>query len=197
MPKFPTFPVLYNDVLKINISKLKEWGYLKPGVNSFGNLIWSRNGQETGKISFRIDCDPDPQYIEFEYRYRDEPRKYKVHFTSLESNLGKGQVWYFVCPHTRKICRKLYCIGGYFLHREAFRNVYYESQTRSKRMRFIDKNFGSYFRLDNTKKELNAKYFKKFYNGRPTKRYKRLMNELKTASDHSIEEIESLLIYGV
>ncbi len=196
MPKFSTIPTLYNDVLQINISKLKEWGYLEPGVNSGGNLVWSMNGQETGKISFRIYCDPDPLYIELEYRYKDEPRKYKVHFTSLESNLGKGEVWYFICPHTLKICRKLYSIGGYFLHREAFKNIYYESQIRSKRMRLLDKNFGPYFRLDKTYEELHRKYFKSFYAGKPTKKFKRLMNELKAAERHSVDDIEKLLIYG-
>jgi len=30
MPKFLTFPTLYDEELQINISKLKQWNYLNP-----------------------------------------------------------------------------------------------------------------------------------------------------------------------
>jgi len=35
MPKFPTFPTLFEDVLQISVTKLKKWGYLeKPQIKS-------------------------------------------------------------------------------------------------------------------------------------------------------------------
>jgi len=39
---------------------------------------------------------------------------------------GKGVIWHFLCPATRKRCRKLYLVDTYFLHREAFNGCFYE-----------------------------------------------------------------------
>ncbi len=50
MPKFPTFPTLYDEVLQINISKLKQWEYLNPDQVKTGILTWSRNGEKTASI---------------------------------------------------------------------------------------------------------------------------------------------------
>ena len=63
----------------------------------------------------------------------DEPRNYKVYLTSTPSNLNRGEIWYFICPQTKKRCRKLYSIGGYFLHREAFNGCMYKIQIESKK----------------------------------------------------------------
>ena len=121
MPKPHTFPTLYNEALQIHISKLKGWGYLDPEQIKSGTLNWSRNGNPTGSISIQVNTHSEQPYLELDYKYRDEaPINYRVQLVSALSNLGKGVVWYFVCPHTKKRCRKLYSIGGYFLHREAF-----------------------------------------------------------------------------
>ena len=54
MPKFPTFPTLFNEALQIDISKLKGWGYLDPKQIKSGTLNWSRNGNPTGSFSLTI-----------------------------------------------------------------------------------------------------------------------------------------------
>ena len=115
MPKFPTYPTLYDEVLQINISKLKEWNYLNPEQLKSGTLTWSSNGEKTASISITVNTNDRP-YIELDYKSNDEPRKYKVSLVSIPSNLGKGKIWYFLCPQTLKRCRKLYSISGYFLH---------------------------------------------------------------------------------
>ena len=145
MAKVPTFPTLYNEALQISISKLKEWEYLNPEQIKSGTLTWSRNGNKTGSISIRVNTHSEQPYIELDYKYRDEPRNYKVRLVSMPSNLGKGLIWYFLCPQTNKRCRKLYSIGGYFLHREAFNGCMYETQTQSKKYRQLDKTFGVVF----------------------------------------------------
>ena len=114
MPKPHTFPTLYNEALQIHISKLKGWGYLDPEQIKSGTLNWSRNGNPTGSISIQVNTKSEQLYIELDYKYRDEPRNYKVYLTSTPSNLNKGEIWYFICPQTKKRCRKLYSIGGYF-----------------------------------------------------------------------------------
>jgi len=84
-----------------------------------------------GSISINVNTQSEQPYIELDYNYRDKPRNYKVYLTSTPSNLDKGKIWYFLCPHTNKRCRKLYSIGGYFLHREAFKNCMYQSQSQT------------------------------------------------------------------
>ena len=194
MAKFPTFPTLYNEVLQINISKLKGWGYLDPKQIKSGTLNWSRNGEPTGSISIQVNTHSEQPYIELDYNYRDEPRNYKVYFTSTPSNLNRGEIWYFICPQTKKRCRKLYSIGGYFLHREAFNGCMYETQTQSKKYRQLDKTLGAYFKSDNLYSELYKKNFKKTYAGKPTKKYLRLMEKIRKAENMPYHEIERAIM---
>ena len=179
MPKPYTFPTLYNEALQLSISKLKSWGYLEPGQIKSGSITWSRNGRQTGSISIKVNTKSEQPYIELDYKYGDKPRKYKVFLTSTRSNLDLGEIWYFVCPQTKKRCRKLYLIDGYFLHREAFNGCMYETQTRSKKYRQMDKTLEAYFKSDNLYSELYKKNFKKTYAGKPTKRYLRIMEQIQ------------------
>lgn len=194
MPKPHTFPTLYNEALQISISKLKGWGYLDPEQIKSGTLTWSRNGNPTGSISIRANTHSEQPYIELDYKFRDEPRNYKVRLVSMPSNLGKGLIWYFLCPQTKKRCRKLYLIGGYFLHREAFSGCMYETQTQSKKYRQLDKTLGAYFKIDNLYSELYKKNFKKYYAGKPTKKYLRIMEQIQKAESIPYHEIERAML---
>ena len=194
MPKPYTFPTLYNEALQLSISKLKGWGYLAPGQIKSGTINWSRNGNRTGSISITANTRSEQPYIELDYKYKDEPRKYKVYLTSTRSNLDLGEIWYFVCPQTKKRCRKLYSIGGYFLHREAFNGCMYETQTQSKKYRELEKTFGAYFKSDNLYSELYKKHFKKQYAGKPTKKYLRIMEQIQKAESIPYHEIERAML---
>lgn len=193
MPKPHTFPTLYNEALQIPISKLKGWGYLNPEQVKSGTLNWSRNGTPAGSISIQVNTRSEQPYIELDYKYRDEPRNYKVYLTSTPSNLKKGVVWYFVCPVTKKRCRKLYLIDGYFLHREAFNGCMYETQTHSKKYRQLDK-LMAFFEIENLYSELYKKNFKKTYAGKPTKRYLRIMEQIQKAENIPYHEIERAML---
>ncbi|MBN1117962.1 MAG: hypothetical protein JXA77_12190 [Bacteroidales bacterium] len=194
MPKPHTFPTLYDEVLKISITKLKEWEYLNPEQIKNGTITWSRNGNTTGSISIRVNTLNEQPFIELDYKYRDEPRNYKIQLVSVPSNLGKGLIWYFLCPQTNKRCRKMYSIGGYFLHREAFQGCMYESQTHSKYYRSLDKTLGAYFRTDRLYEQLYKKHFKQSYAGKPTKKYLRIMEQIQQAESIPYSEIERLMI---
>ena len=194
MPKPHTFPTLYNEALQIHISKLKGWGYLDPEQIKSGTLNWSRNGNPTGSISIQVNTHSEQPYIELDYKYRDEPRNYKVYLTSTPSNLNRGEIWYFICPQTKKRCRKLYSIGGYFLHREAFNGCMYETQTQSKKSRYLDKTLGVYFRSDQLFEQLYKKHFKKQYAGKPTKKYLKLTQQIQRAESIPANEIERALL---
>jgi hypothetical protein len=192
MPKPSTYPTLFNEALQLNISKLKGWDYLEQSKR--GVINWSSNGSPIGSISIRSRITDDQKNIELDYKFRDEPRKYKIQLVSVPSNLGKGSVWYFLCPETGKRCRKLYSIGGYFLHRSAFRGCMYISQTKSKKWREMEILFGSYFDKEGYIEQLYSKHFKKFYNGKPTKRYLKLLKKIDEADRHSVRDIEKLML---
>lgn len=197
MPKPYTFPTLYDEALQISISKLKEWKYLKPEQTKSGTLTWSRSGNQIGSISIRVNTHREQPYIELDYKYNDEPRNYKIRLVSIPSNLGKGFIWYFLCPQTNKRCRKLYLIGGYFLHREAFNGCMYESQIQSKRYRQLGKTLGAYLRTDDLYSQLHQKYFKKTYAGKPTKKYLRIMEQIQKLESISYHEIERVILSAI
>ena len=63
------------------------------------------------------------------YLQNGRPISYKISLVSLASNIGRGVVWFFLCPQTSKRCRKIYLLRERFLHREAFTGCMYEIQT--------------------------------------------------------------------
>ena len=195
MPKPHTFPTLYNEALQIHISKLKGWGYLNRDQIKGGTLNWSRNGNPTGSISIRVNTHSEHPYIELNYKYRGEPRNYKVYLTSTPSNLNRGEIWYFICPQTKKRCRKMYLLDGYFLHREAVRGCMYETQIQSKKNRQLYKTLDVYLKIDELFSELHKKHFKKTYSGKPTKKYLRILEQIHKAERIPYMEIMRALKY--
>ena len=194
MPKPHTFPTLYDDLKTVSISFLTKQGYLKPNQWQSGIISWSRNGNKTGSISILVNTQSERPYLELDYKCNGTPINYRVQLVLAPSNLGKGVVWYFVCPHTGKRCRKLYLADTYFYHRSAFKKCMYEKQTQSKKSRYLDKTLGVYFRLDQLYENLYKKHFKKQYAGIPTKKYLKLIQEIERAENRSLFEINHALI---
>lgn len=195
MPRYSNLPTLFDNALQINISKLKEWGYLMPNIQKAGTLTWSRRGEQTGSISITVSTFEGNEYLKLKYNFRDEPREYKIRLVRKPTNLGIGEMWFFRCPSTGKPCRKLYSIGGYFLHREAFKGCFYEKQIQSKYARFLDQKFGSYFGSDKLYEQLYKKHLKKTYAGKPTKKFLKLSKEIQRAESINPREIERLMIF--
>jgi hypothetical protein len=112
-----------------------------------------------------------------------------VRLVTMPANIGKGIVWYFLCPNTGKRCRKLYMVDTYFLHREAFKGAMYEKQTHSKYVRGQLRLFEKLFNKENAWEQVYSKYFKKHYKGKPTKRYLKICMQKNYASDISYEDL--------
>lgn len=71
----------------------------------------------------------------FYWDYEGEHRKVSVSLCSEPSNLGKGQVWYFLCPYTGRKCRTLFLNGKVIASRYAFCHVYsYQNESRINRL---------------------------------------------------------------
>lgn len=191
IPKPSTFPTLYNQVHQLSISNLKEWEYLKHIKTAMGTIKWSSNGNETASISITVCTSKENPFAQLDYSYNKTHLNYKVKLVSIPSNLGKGRIWYFLCPKTNLRYRILYLINGYFYHRNAFKNGIYESQVFSKNLRLMDKTLGVYFGVEKLYTELYKKNFKRYYAGKPTKRYLKIMEQIKKADSISPQEIKS------
>jgi hypothetical protein len=177
-------------VPQLKISRLREWGYLKKDNWFNASITWNCNlgWRPQVEIGLIVSILDEPHII-LNYQYKGEKIRYRVDLVSVPSNLGKGVLWYFVCPKTGKRCRVLHLVGKYFYHRTAFENVCYWSET------FSNKNKGKYKDLLKFNKRekafdiLYSKNFKSHYNGKPTKRYVELLKWIEDAEGLSEEEI--------
>lgn len=177
MGRYSSGVTLIDNIDTLSITKVKQWGHLD-NIGKSSTITWSKNGVKKSSINITTEMS-DRLYIILSYKYGEsELVKYKVAVTYIESNLGIGEIPYFICPYTKKKCRNLYSTGKYFLHRDAISNGMYENQTESKKMRQFTKVMGPYYRIDKVIQEFNSKHFKNFYNGKPTKRFVRLNKKL-------------------
>ncbi|WP_330747596.1 hypothetical protein [Chryseobacterium sp. CP-77] len=195
MGRWSNFPDEVEGLKCITIADLKKLGYLEPNISMSRNLFWTdKNGERTSSITVIIDTTEIKGSITFDYTYNQSQKiNYTVQLITRPSNLGNGLLWFFVCPSTFKVCRKLHLNSGYFLHRTAFKDVYYEKQLQSKKWRSWEKTFGSYLD-DRLYEQLYKKHFKKFYNGKPTKKYLQIMKKIKTREDIGFQDVEKFLI---
>ncbi len=181
MPKPHTFPDLFEQAHTVSTSRLREWGYLRAGRLVSLTVTWSHAGEVTGSVGVRIDTTTDCPFLEFSYRFGGEPVQYRVHLDAVPSNLGKGSVWYFICPRTMKRCRVLYQCGGRFVHRDECKGMMYLKQTYSHDTRAMIGLLDAHMDADKARAEMYGRHFRTHYKGRPTKRYTRLLERLRGA----------------
>lgn len=194
MGRYANYPTTVEDCLYLSIKKLKEWDYLTNKGTKSGTISWSRNGTPHSKIGIVITKNDFETFMILDYSVNGEPKKYKIEIISKPSNLGKGEVLFFVCPNTGKLCRKLLLRNGCFLHREAFNGLMYSKQLESKKNRDMFKIFDACYLSDEVYEERYKKYFKTHYNGKETKRFKRLNSKIKISDSFASGTIESLLM---
>lgn len=120
---------------KINLSLLLKKGYFRKGHCSMGTLTWT-NGC---KLQATSVCDGDERYLHLAYTSKGQGEtfnhSYKIRLAAKPSNLGKGEVLYFVCPQTNRLCRCLFFspLTRTFVGRKAYPfRLFYRSQTSSK-----------------------------------------------------------------
>ena len=100
--------------------------------------------------------------------FNDGVKDYKVQIEKIPSNLGKGFLYYFICPRTYKRCRKLYKPKGsnQYLSRTAYRKLYYRSQLLSGNARVWSQHHKHQRKAD----KLKAEIVKTHHRGKPTKK---------------------------
>ncbi|MBL1219378.1 hypothetical protein JET18_00890 [Chryseobacterium sp. L7] len=192
MGRYANFPLTVEDLRFLDLKFLSKHDYLSPNSIQSGVITWSNKTGDKNSISVSSIIDNDAGVLTLNYILNnDEKINYQIQLASKTSNLGKGLVWFFICPFTGRYCRKLHLINGYFQHRTANPNLMYEKQIEPKIWRVWNKTFGAEFN-DHLYFELHKKYFKKFYNGKITKRYARIRKKLNQRDEVDLKELEKL-----
>ncbi|MFP3593972.1 hypothetical protein [Chryseobacterium sp. SIMBA_038] len=183
MPKIKQYLDYVEDLRSLSIKDIKRC--LKPNTFSDnGVLTYYRSGERTGSIGIESQIFDTDGTITLSYRYNQELSiRYDIEIISKPSNLGKGIVWYFVCPKTEKICRTLHLKDGYYYHRSAFPELYYENQVLSKNWRKVQKAMEIEL-SEKLYEDYFKKHRKKTYRGVPTKEEAKLKRLLKIKEDY-------------
>lgn len=180
MGRWSTGAMTTRECRRIELKFLIRDGYFKKGYYTRGVLSW------TGGGSIIIICDlrKSSGYVQLLYsltnsKGESEEYDYKIYLEKVSSNLGKGDIYYFLCPISGKRCRILYQAydSQYFKCRDAYRNrIYYPMQVSSKKSVYNDR----YWELDRQLKQEYKRRHTETYNGLVTKRAIRIQRlELK------------------
>lgn len=187
MPKPSTYPTLYQDLNSLSIADLRRMNILHRYSRETGVIQWSSGGGISYAIHIGTSTHEDPEpggdYLALAYIQREVEHRYRIQIVSRPSNLGPGRgvVYYFICPVTDKLTKKLYSIDGYFCHRSLLEKGMYKSQVESHRYRRM----GKLFDIDDLYNEIYSKHFKQFYNGKPTRKYARLVRKIENINQLS------------
>ena len=161
---------------RIELSFLFKEGFLIEGERTCSAIYWSDNhGNKTADINLIADMKGAEKFIRLLYTITHRKSKqvsrfdYKIYLTWIPSNLGKGKVWYFLCPVTQKRCRVLYLAYGSktWKSREAYsKRLYYRAQTESK-LNYANSRYWVYKkRLEDARPR---KFYKRKYRGKLTR----------------------------
>ena len=179
MGRWANYPNTIEDLRSFDISFLRKYEYIKPNHFKPGSIIWTSGNGNKNSISIKVVTNDTNGVLTLDYTFNGtEQINYEIQLITRPSNLGTGLLWFFVCPFTGKVCRKLHLINGYFKHRSALPGLMYQNQIEPKKWREWNKIFAKDFN-DDVYTELYSKNFKRYYNGKMTKRFARLTNKLK------------------
>lgn len=175
--------------VKITISELLESRVLQKGRKISGTISWTMRSGTKCQVQIDTCWQESDRYIRLTYQVTDQEETekidydYQVHLTSVPSNLGKGEVLYFICPDTSQRCRILYMSYGSHIwkSREAYSHrLYYRSQISSKMNYANDR----YWAIDRKLKDVRKqKYLHLRHSGLPTSKAQ-YIQALEERQDH-------------
>ncbi|MCB9798577.1 hypothetical protein H6758_02535 [Candidatus Nomurabacteria bacterium] len=176
-----------DDCKKIEIWTLKKWGYLDTSFRS-GTITWT-HGYSGNKSSVGIQSvmwKDEGQYIRIHYTqtdWRTEEKTdfdYQIPLTTTECHFGGIRYW-FRCPWYKNgvYCGRrvgvIYKNGDYFACRHCYELSY---ASRNENRKHALSGLGRMLDLERKIEKLQEEITTPFYNGRPTRKYRRLI-ELK------------------
>ena len=181
--------------VRINITALRRLGYFKEAIQATGRINYTQCGTLITSLYIHT---VDGNKVTFKYTWNGEEVIQEIGIGKRPSNLSRGDLYFFVCPYTRKYVRNLYLpIGAkQFASNYAFTiPLYYESQTHTKYYKAV----GQCLHLEKQIEKIENARNQSHYNGQLTKRTKRI-NALYTkyaqASEKSLQDLINLNILG-
>ena len=167
------------EAARLELSFLHKKGYFKKGQERRGVLHWNFRGEPTGSIAIVSNYFENEVWLRLIYNITDRATgkvkeyDYKINLEAVPSNLGKGEVLYFVCPVSGERCRILYRAYGspIWKSREAYKNrLYYTGQKCRKYSRDNER----FFRTKEVLEKLYMMRHTSIYKGKATKRARRI-----------------------
>lgn len=164
------------EAMRLEIGFLLKNRYIARGCEWSGNISWT-NGSVIGYHSKLTEEDQEIRLVYYTTSQSGERNDldYTIQLTSIPSNLGRGEIWYFVCPQTGRRAKILYKAYGslHFKSRNAYHNrIYYSSQTASK----LGLSGDRYWELERRLEKLKPLIRKAHYQGKETKLSRRIRN---------------------
>ncbi|MEO7294363.1 MAG: hypothetical protein ABIW34_14740 [Ginsengibacter sp.] len=126
MGRWSTGAITVNDCLRFKIQLFAK-EFSKEFALGKGKITWSTGAS----IAFTITKNNFGLSLNLEYQKTVEgeqtPVNYRVNIESIQSDLGKGEIYFFVCPFTFKRCKTLYMGYGslYFKSRKVYKHRIY------------------------------------------------------------------------
>lgn len=168
---------------RLDLRVMLRYGQIKNGSRIAGTIEWTFGSS----VSYLSDCTGTNKYLRLNYTYKNRygeviEMDYRITIDTVPSNLGKGELLYFVCPKSHKRAIVLYDAYGskIFAHRDWYKDAYgmrilYNSQQTSKQWYANTRYFSVKREVGILKERIVGKKYKKVvYKGQPTKDFKRL-----------------------
>jgi hypothetical protein len=167
---------------RLELSALLRVGYFAKEATCSGGWSWS-NGDRAEITTHRVGINC---YMDITTRWKDYTgqayeQRQRIYLFRKPSNLGRGEVLYFRCPFTHRLCRILYRAyhSNTWRSRTAFcYRLYYPQQTEPAWGRTLCRENSAERKLD----RLYSMRATSTYMGRPTRRALRiakLVNEIE------------------
>ena len=106
---------------------------------------------------------------------------------TTKRGITKGIEWYFICPVTLRRCRKLYLVDGIYKHNSLIKGfARLNKPAWFKEGSIMNEVLHKKQNQINASKLLEKPYFKKYYNGKPTKLYLKCLKHIQDADGISM-----------
>jgi hypothetical protein len=181
MGRYSTGIMTTDQSLKIDLSYLLKNGFLKKNKTLMGTLSWSTEYEPNlGSIQIQTFISDVEAWIRLIYVVTDlktgikTSHDDKVYLETIKSNLGKGELHYFICPTSGQRCKILYRAYGsnIWKSREAYSNRIYYSCQKASKLNYANERYWSIDSMQR-KANRNPQRHQTHYKGQPTKRYLR------------------------
>lgn len=174
-----------SEVRRIEMKDFIKWEVFKYERNISFPVTWNDNNS----IKIYINHDHEEIFIKLKYTLTDNQTgnklemNYRIEIKSIPSNIGNGNIYFFICPVTRERCKVLYQAYGsnIFKSRKAYENrIYYPTQIASKKGIYRKRSLRVKERIN--KMQSDRKRQQEYFKGKRTK-YSMKLEELQNKAE--------------